>query len=166
MAMNLPLNIDWHQILLHLFNFAILFAVLYFLLYGPVKKFMQSREEHYRDMDEKANKSLSDAETYKQEYARKLKGVEDEIERERMLSRQKLSSELEKARIAAEKEADDIVKKANEKAKQERTRILDDAQREIADMVTAAAAKIMPRSSAKESYDSFLDKAEGSGGNE
>lgn len=31
--MNIPLNIDWQQILLHLFNFAILAGGLYLLLY-------------------------------------------------------------------------------------------------------------------------------------
>ena len=49
--MNIPLNIDWQQILLHLFNFAILFAILYFLLYKPVKDFMAKREEYYKNMD-------------------------------------------------------------------------------------------------------------------
>ena len=31
--MNIPLNIDWQQILLHVLNFVILFGGLYFLLY-------------------------------------------------------------------------------------------------------------------------------------
>ncbi len=31
--MNIPLNIDWQQILLHLLNFVILAGGLYFLLY-------------------------------------------------------------------------------------------------------------------------------------
>lgn len=41
--MNIPLNIDWQQILLHLFNFAILVGGLYLLLYNPVKN--SSRRE-------------------------------------------------------------------------------------------------------------------------
>ena len=40
---NLPLNIDLQQIFLHLLNFTILLAGLYFLLYEPVKKFMNKR---------------------------------------------------------------------------------------------------------------------------
>ena len=42
--MSIPLNIDWQQILLHLFNFAILAGGLYLLLYKPVKRFMEQRE--------------------------------------------------------------------------------------------------------------------------
>ncbi len=49
--MNIPLNIDWQQILLHLFNFVILIAGLYILLYKPVKNFMAQREQHYKDVD-------------------------------------------------------------------------------------------------------------------
>ena len=41
--MGVPLNIDWQQILLHLFNFLILFGGLYLLLYRPVKAFMDKR---------------------------------------------------------------------------------------------------------------------------
>ena len=41
--MNIPLNIDWQQILLHVLNFVILFGGLYFLLYKPVKNFMAKR---------------------------------------------------------------------------------------------------------------------------
>ena len=34
--MGIPLNVDWQQILLHLFNFIILFGGLWLLLYKPV----------------------------------------------------------------------------------------------------------------------------------
>ena len=36
--MEIPLNVDWQQILLHLFNFIILFGGLWLLLYKAVKK--------------------------------------------------------------------------------------------------------------------------------
>ena len=35
--MNIPLNIDWQQILLHALNLVLLVAGLYLLLYKPVK---------------------------------------------------------------------------------------------------------------------------------
>ena len=41
--MGVPLNIDWQQILLHLFNFVLLAGGLYFLLYAPVRNFMERR---------------------------------------------------------------------------------------------------------------------------
>ena len=47
----MPLNIDWRQILLHLFNFCILAIALYFLLYKPVKNFMAKRSARYEEED-------------------------------------------------------------------------------------------------------------------
>ena len=48
----MPLNINLQQILLHALNFVILFGAMYFLLYKPVKSFMDSRKAHYEKMDE------------------------------------------------------------------------------------------------------------------
>ena len=59
--MNVPLNIDWHQILMHLFNFALLAGGLYLLLYQPVKRFMEKRAAHYKEMDDAANEKLEHA---------------------------------------------------------------------------------------------------------
>ena len=59
--MNIPLNIDWQQIILHLLNFAILAGGLYFLLYHPVRKFMDQREEHYRQMENEAQQRMDEA---------------------------------------------------------------------------------------------------------
>ena len=44
----MPLNIDFQQVLLHMLNFVILFGGMYFILYGPVKKFMDARTEEYK----------------------------------------------------------------------------------------------------------------------
>ena len=59
--MSVPLNINLQQILLHLLNFVILFAVLYFFLYDPVKKFMDNRIQYYQDIDEQAKQNLQEA---------------------------------------------------------------------------------------------------------
>ena len=60
--MNIPLNIDWQQILLHLLNFAILAGGLYLLLYKPVKAFLAKRERFYQDQADQAEKTRQEAE--------------------------------------------------------------------------------------------------------
>ena len=60
--MSIPLNIDWQQILLHLFNFAILAGGLYLLLYKPVKQFMEQREADYRKAYDAAQAAQAQAE--------------------------------------------------------------------------------------------------------
>ena len=77
--MNVPLNIDWQQILLHLFNFLILAGGLYLLLYKPVKAFMEKRNAYYADLDAAANKKNEDAEAAKKQYQDRLSAAEVEI---------------------------------------------------------------------------------------
>ena len=64
----MPLNINLQQILLHALNFVILFGAMYFLLYKPVKSFMDSRKAHYEKMDEDAKAVLAEAEKTKAGY--------------------------------------------------------------------------------------------------
>ena len=61
----MPLNINLQQILLHALNFVILFGALYFLLYKPVRDFMDSRKAHYEKMDADAKAALAQAEKTK-----------------------------------------------------------------------------------------------------
>ena len=74
--MNIPLNIDWQQILLHLLNFVILAGGLYLLLYKPVKAFMDKRTAYYRDQDAQAAKALADAEQTAAEVRQQLKNAD------------------------------------------------------------------------------------------
>ena len=79
----MPLNINLQQILLHALNFVILFGAMYFLLYKPVKSFMDSRKAHYEKMDEDAKAVLAEAEKTKAGYEAQLKSADEEIARRR-----------------------------------------------------------------------------------
>lgn len=164
--MNVPLNIDWQQILLHLLNFVILFAILYFLLYEPVKKFMDKRTQYYKDIDDEAKKKLQQAEDMKQAYSDKLASADKEIEEKRQAAYKSLSEETSKAMRQAKREAEEIVSSAYKKAEGERNKILENAQNEIADMVTDAAEKLVLNSTTSEAYDNFLNTVKGSDADE
>ena len=81
--MNIPLNIDWQQILLHLFNFSILAGGLYLLLYRPIQDFMKKREEHYREVDRQAEEAKAQADRLQQEYQEKLSSADAELAQKR-----------------------------------------------------------------------------------
>ena len=140
--MGIPLNIDWQQILLHLLNFTLLFAGLYFLLYKPVKKFMQKREEYYKKMQDEADEMLSHAQASKAEYEQKLADADREI-----------AGKKEDAAVK-------IKEDAKEEAKAMRAQIVDGARKEITEMVNQAAEKILLSEDVSTTYDAFLDAAE------
>ncbi|MCM1183294.1 MAG: ATP synthase F0 subunit B [Roseburia sp.] len=164
--MNIPLNIDWQQICLHLLNFTILTAGLYFLLYKPVKDFMDKRLAHYREMEQVAQAKLDEAETYRNGCMEKLQGIEGEIaEKEQEAARRRAQINEEELQKAKE-QADEIVRNAKVEAEREHERILESARKEVTDMVTIAARKLLLEADDSELYDSFLSSSEGSVGDE
>ena len=86
----MPLNIDFQQIFLHLLNFTLLFAILYYLLYSPVKNFMAKREAYYADMEKEANAQLASAQQEKEEYSALRAAADEEIHQEKEKSTQRL----------------------------------------------------------------------------
>ena len=160
--MNIPLNIDLQQILLHLFNFAILAFGLFFLLYKPVKDFMAKREAHYAAMDAEAEEYLAKAKESDELYRRQLAEAEDEIavmRREALAEADRLSSHRIRE---AELKAGKLMDEARENALRERENIIDSAREEVSGMAFAAVKKLM-NESVSESYDEFLEAAERSG---
>ena len=86
--MNIPLNIDWQQILLHLLNFAILAGGLYLLLYKPVKAFLAKRERFYQDQADQAEKTRREAEALKAEAQARADAAGEEAKAIREKARQ------------------------------------------------------------------------------
>lgn len=156
----MPLNIDLQQILLHLLNVVLLFGILYFLLYSPVKAFIEKRAKYYEDMDQQAKNTLQEAESVKADYEQRLAGAEDEIRARRDEAQAKLNESLNAQRQAAQEEASELLSKAKADAARERDRIVSEAQEEISALVVSAAEKLISESTS-EAYDQFLNAAEG-----
>lgn len=152
----MPLNIDFQQILLHLFNFAILFAILYFLLYKPVKQFMDRRTDYYKKLDDQARANLAESENTKAAYAQKLSAVEEEIAESKAVARKEQESAKAAKIKQAEEEAAKIVADARILAEKERAKLLKEAQGEITKLVTDAAEKIISGGSTSDAFDQFL----------
>ena len=144
----MPLNINFQQILLHMFNFVILAFGLYMLLYKPVVAFMKKREDHFADLEKQAQEAKSQAEATLAEYNAKLAGADEEI-------RQKQR---------AQADADKLLKNARGAAEQERNAMLEGAKKDIAQMVVSATGKLMDKENDpafdKALYDSFLKAAQ------
>lgn len=157
--MNIPLNIDWQQILLHLFNFAILALGLYLLLYKPVKDFMDKRTQYYQALDDAAKEKLAEAEKVKADYDRQLKDVDAEIYERKNAAAETIRQMEEKEMQQARSQAEKIIAEAKGAAQKEHDRMIDDAQKEVAEMVTTATEKVLLQSTTA-AFDQFLNAAE------
>ena len=155
-----PLNIDWQQILLHLFNFTILFGALYILLYKPVKNFMESREAYYSDMETRTGTALREAEESKASYEEKVRAFDEEVRAERSKVSRDIEADRERRLAEAKADAEKIISDARAEADREKEEILASAQKDITEMVTGAMEKLALEQSASDAFDQFLDAAE------
>lgn len=141
--MNLPLNIDLQQILLHLFNFTILAGGLYFLLYKPVKDFMNKRVTYYQGLENAAVQKLEDAKKVEEEYQKRLDNVGEEI-KQKLAKASKDAEELANNTIAdAKKQKEKILVEAQELAQREKQKAIVEAKEEIVKLALAATKKML-----------------------
>ena len=158
--MNLPLNIDIRQILLHMLNFVILFGGLYFILYNPVKKFILSRAKMYEDMDKSAKAKIKEADALKQSYEDKIKAAEEEISEMKAEMQEKAELAAKSVVDKAKAEAVEILNKAKTQAEYEARDSLLHANAEVSKIAVSAAKKLI-FDSTSDAYDAFLDNAKG-----
>ena len=148
----MPLNINLQQILLHWMNLSILTGGLYFLLFKPVKQFMDKRAAYYQQLEEQASDKLAQAEALKAQAQAKLEAADDEIHDERMRAQQAASDAAQEQLAQAE-------------AEQSKERALRESQRELRELAARAAKKLAAKPGA-DFFDQFLDLTEGGGAHE
>lgn len=159
--MNIPLNIDWQQILLHWMNFAILAGGLYLLLYKPVKQFMAKREAYYQDLDAQAAAKLADAERVKGEYQAKLDAADEEIRQARIKAQAAVQQSTQEQLAQAQAQAQQLLTHARAEAEHDREEILRSSQRELRKLAAEATKKLAFH---EDPFDQFLNLAEGGTG--
>jgi F-type H+-transporting ATPase subunit b len=155
--MNIPLNIDWQQILLHLFNFVILAVGLYILLYKPVRDFMEKRRAYYEELDRKANSKLSSAEKLNTEYENKKAVIDSEIAKKKADAVKEIELYKEAEIKKTEDEAELLLREARAMAENERSKIIESAKGEIADSVIFTAEKLIKKNIDENSTDLLDD---------
>lgn len=159
----MPLNIDLQQILLHWMNLVILAGGLYFLLYKPVKQFMEKREAYYRDLDAQAAEKLKEADRIKAEYQAKLDAAGEEIRQARVKAQAAVQQSAEEQLAQAQIQAKQIVAHAQAEAEHSRERIWKESQKELKELAAKAAKKLAAQPGV-DPFDQFLNLAEGGGG--
>ena len=148
--MSVPLNIDWQQILLHLFNFVILAGGLYFLLYKPVKKFMDNRTAYYQTLDANAEEKVANAKKLEEMYQNRLNDAETEIRDKKTRAVKEAEEEANAVLADAKKKKEQMLLDAREAAQHEKIRIIREAKEDIAELASAATAKLLQQDAAKQ----------------
>lgn len=159
MLMNLPLNIDFQQVFLHLLNFFILTLGLYILLYKPIVKFLKEREAKYQAMDQEAKSKLAEADHLLKERQEQIANLTGELTDLKNKTLHEAQVEANYYIESAEAESKKIKERAYQAAKADQKRILENANHEVKNIVSQAVERA---SLADESavYEEFFRSAE------
>lgn len=161
----LPLNIDLQQILLHILNFVLLTGGMYFLLYSPVKKFMDTRRAYYQSLEDKAEGKLVELDGLKEEYQSKMSKLTNELGEERKKVLSSAQEEADRVLSEAEKEKQRILDQADREGRDRKERIVEEARGEIVRLAIVATKKLLAEAGQAEkalSVDEIVQNPEGS----
>lgn len=153
----LPIGLDPIEVLLHLLNFAILLIGFRYLLYKPIKKFIDEREKSFSEREEK-NKTLADqVEADKVKYQELIAQAESEVariaEETAVKSKESASDILKKA----QEEAKAILKKAQDEMEQEKAKIMPELREKSTELALLIAEKVLNRAVEEKDMDLMID---------
>ncbi len=152
------IGIDWQVLLAQLINFGILFGLLFFLLYKPMRRMLDERSARIKE-------SMDQAEQIKEQLARTDEQVKEQLEAARkegqgiLAQAAQMGERLkEEAREGAKQEAETIVARARGEIERERDEAIEDLRSQFADLAIAAAEKVVSETLDKEKHRRLIDE--------
>lgn len=122
-------------------NIFILFFGLSYLLFNPVRDFLNKRKEKIATELKEAADKEANAKLLKSEYEAKLKGVDKEAEQLLEAARKKAKIRENEIIEEAKKEAARIIERANKEIDLEKKKVVDDMKNEMVNIASLMASK-------------------------
>lgn len=138
-----------------MFNLIILGFGLYYILYKPVKAFMDKREAYYKELDDSANKKNEDADKLLKEYQDKLAKADEEIKDKKNIAMKELDDKVNSELNKAKEDAKRIVEDAKAQGQKKHDELVESANKDICDLAIKATSKLVDKT-LDDSYDEFL----------
>lgn len=156
------LSIDFFTALFTLLNTLVLFFVLKKVLWGPVMKMIEDRQQEIDDLYADADKTRQEAEKLHTEYREKMSEAAQIGERMIKEAAQRGQERETEILRLANVQADAIRQKAQEAIAREKEKALSDAKNEIAGLAMEIAGKVVSHSlqivDQKELVDRFIEE--------
>ncbi len=136
----------------------VLFGLLSYLLFNPVRDLLEKRKQRIVDDKETAKREKEEAIAYKEEYEKKLQEVDKEVQ-EILSDARKKAMKNEAAIVAeAKEEAARIIARANAEIELEKKRALDDMKQEMIAIASMMAQKVVSASIDTDIQESLIDE--------
>lgn len=155
------LGFDWqmiHDSVVTGISVFILFFVLSYLLFNPVKAFLAKRQEMIANDLDTAKTSKENAEALKAEYEAKLREADKEAEIILEDARKKAKKREAEIIEEAKAEASRIMERANHEILLEKKKALDDMKQEMISVASLMAGKVVAASIDTQIQDSLVEE--------
>lgn len=136
----------------------ILFLLLSYILFEPVKKMMNDRKERIAKNVSDAKVNLAQAEEYRLDYEAKLKNIEKEADVILSEARKKALARENEIVAQAKEEAARIIAHAQREAELEMKKAQDEVKQQIIEVATLMAGKIVEVSLEDEDHTNLIQE--------
>lgn len=150
------LTINIWQILISLCNLLLIFLILKKFLFGPVQKVFAERQKVLDDTVEETNAANARAHQQEARYAEKLSKADEESQRRIQSASEIAKSESDRILAAARADADAMMKSAREQIQLDQKKADAELRREMTDLSTAIAEKVIEREVRPEDHDRMI----------
>ena len=135
-----------------------LFIILSYLLFNPVRQFMNNRRNTIANNIKDALEDKMEAEELKEEYEKKLKDIDKEADRILAEARQKALANENKIISDAKEEAAGIIAKAREDARLEAKAVENEMKQQMIAVAALMAQKVVTRNIDTTIQESLVDE--------
>lgn len=135
-----------------------LFLIASNLLFNPVRNLLKNRQEKIQNDLDSAKEDKEQASALKIEYEEKLKSIDKEAEAILSEARAKALKTSDQIVAKAKEEAADIIARANKEVELEKQKVADDVKKEMINLASVMAGKVVKASIDTTVQDSLIDE--------
>lgn len=135
-----------------------LFLIASNLLFDPVRNLLHNRQEKIQNDLDSAREDKENANALKLEYEEKLKDIDKEAESILSEARAKALKTQDQIVAKAKAEASEIIARANKEAELEKQKVVDDVKKEMINLASVMAGKVVKASIDTTVQDSLIDE--------
>ncbi|OPJ55263.1 F0F1 ATP synthase subunit B [Alkalithermobacter paradoxus] len=136
------IGLDW-GIVFQIVNTIIMYLILKKLLFKPVTKFMQDRQERIAKSFEEAENAVKEGEKLREEYEAKISASKEEGQEIIKEASRKAEMRAEEIVRKAQEEANRLMDKAHTEIEREKQKVMNELKDEISSVAILAASKII-----------------------
>jgi F-type H+-transporting ATPase subunit b len=140
------------------FNVFVLYILLTYILFNPMRKMLKKRQDKITGDRESAKTDKEEAQALKQEYEEKLKAANKEAESILSEARKVAMHNEQKIVGVAKEEAARIIERANTQAQLEKQKVADEVKQQIITVASVMASKLVTKSIDDKENDALIEE--------